>query len=65
MVNGEGFPIGVGNTEKEAKQNAAKSALRGLSEKENQRPAVRLFSVKLFMLNCVLQGERSCTEHVC
>ncbi|XP_070772633.1 interferon-induced, double-stranded RNA-activated protein kinase-like [Enoplosus armatus] len=38
VINGEVFPIGVGSNEKEAKQNAAKSALRGISEKENQRP---------------------------
>ncbi|KAL7383187.1 hypothetical protein ABVT39_006052 [Epinephelus coioides] len=38
VVNGQGFPVGEGNKAKQAKQNAAKNALRCLSEKENQRP---------------------------
>ncbi|XP_042357561.1 interferon-induced, double-stranded RNA-activated protein kinase-like isoform X2 [Plectropomus leopardus] len=38
VVSGQGFPIGVGSNEKQAKQNAAKNALRCLSEKENPRP---------------------------
>ncbi|KAF3842292.1 hypothetical protein F7725_024243, partial [Dissostichus mawsoni] len=38
VVNGQSFPICVGNNPMEAKQNAAKSALRGLREKENPKP---------------------------
>ncbi|XP_050932597.1 uncharacterized protein LOC108885817 [Lates calcarifer] len=37
VVNGQDFPIGVGDSREAAKQNAAKSALRRLSGKENQR----------------------------
>ncbi|KAI3362638.1 hypothetical protein L3Q82_001715 [Scortum barcoo] len=37
VVNGQDFFIGMGNDEKEAKQNAAKSALGCLNEKENPR----------------------------
>ncbi|XP_034008363.1 interferon-induced, double-stranded RNA-activated protein kinase-like isoform X2 [Trematomus bernacchii] len=38
VVNGQSFPFCVGNNPMEAKQNAAKSALRGLREKENPKP---------------------------
>ncbi|XP_008305066.1 interferon-induced, double-stranded RNA-activated protein kinase-like, partial [Stegastes partitus] len=38
VISGVQFPIGVGENRKEAKQNAAKSALRSLDDKENQRP---------------------------
>uniref|UniRef100_A0A3B5A8C0 Protein kinase domain-containing protein n=1 Tax=Stegastes partitus TaxID=144197 RepID=A0A3B5A8C0_9TELE len=41
VISGVQFPIGVGENRKEAKQNAAKSALRSLDDKENQRPVVR------------------------
>lgn len=41
MVNGQGFPPGVGDSAKKAKQNAAKNALRHLDEKENLRPGVK------------------------
>lgn len=43
VIDGEHFPHGLGENKREAKQNAAKSALRTLSEKENQRPVVRLW----------------------
>lgn len=58
MVNGEAFSIGVGNDEKEAKQNAAKSALRSLNEKENPRRVVRFFFVKWCMFVRELQFKR-------
>ncbi|KAK5853776.1 hypothetical protein PBY51_014903 [Eleginops maclovinus] len=38
VVNGKYFPIGVGNNPKQAKWNAAKSALSCLNEKENLKP---------------------------
>ena len=51
MVAGEGFPIGEGRNKREAKQNAAKNALRGLREKENQGPVVRLLSIFVKMMH--------------
>lgn len=50
MVNGEGFTIGEGRNKKEARQNAAKNALRCLTDKENQGPVVRLLSVCVKMM---------------
>ncbi|KAA8583992.1 hypothetical protein FQN60_015200, partial [Etheostoma spectabile] len=44
VVNGQGFPVGVGDSAKKAKQNAAKNALRHLHEKENPIPGVSSWS---------------------
>ncbi|XP_054874387.1 eukaryotic translation initiation factor 2-alpha kinase 3-like isoform X2 [Amphiprion ocellaris] len=43
-IDGQEFPIGVGRNENEAKQNAAKSALRSLNDKENRRPVAKNMS---------------------
>uniref|UniRef100_A0A671VK55 Eukaryotic translation initiation factor 2-alpha kinase 2 n=1 Tax=Sparus aurata TaxID=8175 RepID=A0A671VK55_SPAAU len=43
VIDGQDFPMAVGKNGKEAKQNAAKCALRSLGEKENPRPHVLLF----------------------
>lgn len=34
VVSGESFPVGVGETRLKAKENAAKSAMRSLNERE-------------------------------
>lgn len=58
MVGGEVY-IGVGNDKKQAKQTAAKRALRSLNEKENPGPVVRFF-----MIMCSNLKDFKQTEHV-
>lgn len=53
VVDGQGFPNGVGKSKNKAKQKAAKWALRCLNVKENESPVVRLFFMKWCMLNFV------------
>ncbi|KAF0027302.1 hypothetical protein F2P81_020043 [Scophthalmus maximus] len=48
IVNGKEYPAGVGKNKKEAKQNAAKNALRCLSEEEEHADRVRIHILLYF-----------------
>lgn len=61
VVDGKAFPIGEGRNKKAARQDAAKNALRALSDKENPGPVVRLLFIFVKMVHV---GLCVCTEHV-
>lgn len=50
-MNGKAYPGGVGKNKKEAKQNAAKNALRGLLERAAD--SVRLLHLQILITACV------------